>query len=185
MTEKKNNKWFIVAIVVAVLCLLACACLVLVIAFAPNLYQSTLDSSSLRVGEAAPDFELTSLDGETVRLRDFQGQPVLVSFGASWCPDCRVGAPLVEDIHQKHPELVILLIDSGESQDVVREYVQGMGITHTVLLDTDSVVNEMYKIVAIPTELFIDEDGIIRAKLVEKVTSQLLDEKLTLIGIQP
>jgi peroxiredoxin len=185
MAEKKNNRWLILGIAAAVLCLLSCACLALVVKFAPNLYQFSLDNTSLRVGKPAPDFELTSLDGETVRLSDFQGRPVLLSFGASWCPDCRVEAPLMEEAHQKYPELVVLLVDSNESSDLVQKYAQKMGITHPILLDEDGAVNELYKIVAIPTELFIDEDGIIRAKLVEKVTPELLADRLALIGIHP
>jgi hypothetical protein len=38
---------------------------------------------------------------------------------------------------------------------------------------------------AIPTELFIDADGIIRAKIIESVTPELLAEKLPLIGVEP
>ena len=182
--EKKIN-WPLILGVAAALCMLACACLILAVAFAPKLYQFSIDQSSLSVGQAAPDFELPALNGKTVRLSDFKGQPVLLSFGATWCSDCRVEAPLLEAVHQSHPELIVLLVDSGEPQDIVQKYIDRMGITHAVLLDTDSSVNNLYKIVAIPTELFIDENGIIRAKLVEKVTSKLLDKKLTLIGIQP
>lgn len=94
-------------------------------------------------------------------------------------------APLLEEIHQAHPELVVLLVDSNETLGVVQGYAEKMGITHPILLDPDGVVSELYEIFAIPTELFIDADGIIRAKLVEQVTPELLAEKLALIGVVP
>ncbi|MEA2026807.1 MAG: redoxin domain-containing protein, partial [Chloroflexota bacterium] len=40
-------------------------------------------------GVAAPDFELTSLEGETMALSDFAGRPLMINFWASWCPPCR------------------------------------------------------------------------------------------------
>ncbi len=181
----KKTNWPLILGIAAGVCLLCCICVVLAIVFAPNLYQFSLDNSSLRVGQAAPDFELTSLDGETVRLSQFQGQPVVLSFGATWCPDCRIEAPLLEEVHQNHPELVVLLVDSNETPGVVQGYAEKMGLTHLILLDSDGAVSELYEIFAIPTELFIDADGIIRAKLVEQVTPELLAEKLALIGVTP
>ena len=183
---KKKTNWLAILGISAVgICLIACLGVGLAIRFAPNIYQYSLDNSSLKVGDAAPDFELTSLEGETVRLSQFKGQPVLLTFGASWCPDCRVEVPLLQDLHERHPELVILLVDSKEGRDIVQEYADELGITHPILLDQNGAVNELYQIFAIPTELFIDAEGIIRAKLVEHVTPELLAEKLPLIGITP
>jgi peroxiredoxin len=153
--------------------------------FGPQLYQYKLQNSSLKVGDAAPDFELAALDGGTIRLSQLKGQPVLLSFGATWCPDCRVEAPLLEDVHQSHPELIVLLVDVNENSDLVQRYMTELGITHSILLDSDGTVMKQYQVLAIPTELFIDTNGIIRAKIVEKVTPALLAEKLPLIGINP
>jgi peroxiredoxin len=183
--NKKKNWWVIVAISLAGICLLTCAGIGLVVRFGPNLYQSTLDQSSMKVGTAAPDFELTGLNGDTIRLSQYRGQPVLLTFGATWCPDCQAETPLLRKLHIDHPELVILLVDSKEKQEVVQNYADESGITHPILLDPDGAISDQYKIFAIPTELFIDGQGIIQAKLIETVTPQLLAEKLPLIGIKP
>jgi hypothetical protein len=82
-------------------------------------------------------------------------------------------------------KLVVLLVDSKEGPDVVQSFADEFGITHPILLDWDGKVSELYQIFAIPTELFIDEDGIIQAKLVERVTPGLLAEKLPMIGVTP
>jgi peroxiredoxin len=182
----KKNTWLAIIIISTIgICLFGCLAVGLFIGFAPNPYRYNLQNSSLKVGDAAPDFELTALTGETVRLSQFKDQPVLLSIGASWCPDCRLEAPLLEEVHKSHPELVVLLVDINEGQEVVQKFADEFGITHPILLDRDGKVSELYEIYAIPTELFIDADGIIRAKIIEAVTSQLLAEKLPLIGVDP
>jgi peroxiredoxin len=139
----------------------------------------------LKVGDAAPDFELTTLEGETLSLSQFKGRPVLLSIGATWCPDCRLEAPLLQEVHEVYPELVVLLVDSKESPEVVQRFADEFGLTHPILLDRDGKVMELYQVFAIPTELFIDAEGVIQAKLVERITPELLIEKLPLIGITP
>jgi peroxiredoxin len=183
---QKKPKWAVILIFSAVgLCLLICAGAGLAIHFAPDIYDYSLKNSSLEVGQAAPDFELADLDGGTVRLTEFRGRPVVISIGASWCPDCRVEAPLLQEAHERHPGLVVLLIDTKESRAVAQGFADEFGLTHPVLLDTDGAVSELYRVFAIPTELFIDADGVVRAKLIESVTPELLAENLALIGVEP
>lgn len=183
--KKKPNWLVIIGLSLSGLCLLVCLAIGGLALFFPSIYQYSLDHSSLAVGESAPDFELTALTGETIRLSQFRGQPVLLTIGATWCPDCRAEAPLLEELHQQHPELTILLVDTKENPDVVQKFVDEFGITHPVVLDTDGSVSELYQVFAIPTEIFIDRDGVIRAKIIESVTPELLAEKLPLIGIEP
>jgi len=181
--EKKNSCLALSLISVLGICLIGCFATGLALRFAPNIYQYSLENTSLKVGDSAPDFELASLKGETMRLSQFKGQPVLLTFGASWCPDCRAEAPLIQETHEKHPNLVILLVDSNESRDAVQGFADQFGMTHPVLLDQDGRVMKLYQVFAIPSGLFIDADGIIQAKLIEQVTPELLAEKLRLIGV--
>lgn len=183
--EKKNSRLAIILIAIIGICLVGCLVIGLALRFAPNIYQYSLENSSLKVGKPAPDFELTSLNGDSIRLSQFQGQPVLLTFGASWCPDCRIEAPLLQELHEKNPTLLILLVDSKENPDTVQSFANEFSITHPVLLDQDGKIMELYQVFAIPTELFIDTNGIIKAKLIERVTTELLAEKLQLIGVVP
>lgn len=139
----------------------------------------------LTVGSDAPDFELESLEGGSVRLSEFRGRPVLLVFGATWCPPCRAEAPLIQDAHEEYPELVVLLVDMDESADVVQGYVDEMGLTHLVLLDTTSAATHKYHVNAIPASFFIDAAGVIRALEVGQLSRAALAEKLAAIGIEP
>lgn len=184
-TTKKTNWFLIIAASFAGLCLLGCITVAGLAALFPSIYQAYLQNSSLDIGDTAPDFELTALTGETIRLSQFRGQPVLLNFSASWCPSCREEAPLLEELHQEYPELVILLVDLKENQKTVQDFADEFGLTYPILLDRDGKVSDQYAIFAIPTGLFIDRDGMIQAKVVESVTPSLLAEYLPLIGIQP
>jgi cytochrome c biogenesis protein CcmG, thiol:disulfide interchange protein DsbE len=181
--QKKPNWLLIAGLSVVGLCLICCLVAGAIYLAFPSLYQFTLNSTSLSVGQAAPDFELQALDGTTMHLSDFQGKPVVLTFGATWCPDCRAEAPLLEELHQNYSELVVLAVDSRESADVIQNYTDEAGITYRVLLDKDGSVGQLYQVFAIPTVLFIDKDGVIQAKIIEKVTPEILEEKLPLIGV--
>ena len=182
----RKKRWLgIISISALALCLLVCVAAGLAIRFAPDLHQISMQLRSMKPGGAAPDFELSALDGSTVRLSQLKGQPVILSFGASWCPDCRAEAPLLQSLHEAHPEIAILMVDSNEGEDVVRNYASEFGMTHPVLLDRDGKVSKLYQIYAIPTEFFIDSEGIIRTMLIESVTTKLLADKLPSIGVAP
>lgn len=147
--------------------------------------ESQAGGEPLQVGLPAPDFELKSLEGETVHLSQFQGKPVLLVFGATWCPPCRAEAPLVQELHEDHPEMIVIWVDMEESAPTVREYVEDMGLTHRTLLDQSGRVAKTYHIYAIPTSFFIDSGGILRAMLIEELTRPYLTKTLPLIGVTP
>lgn len=183
---KERPRWILfVGLSLSGLYLVLCVMVGAFVYFSPSIYQHSLDRSSLAIGGSAPDFELSAPTGETIRLSQYRGQPIILSIGATWCPDCRVEVPLLEELHQAHPELIVLLIDSKESPDVIQGFADEFGITHPILLDRDGKGSDLYQVIAIPTDLFIDKDGIIRAKFIESVTPQLLAERLPLIGITP
>jgi peroxiredoxin len=184
--DKKPNRQIIIGVSVIVgICLICCIGIGITILNAPNLLQWSLEQRTLEVGSAAPDFELTALDGKTVRLSQFKGQPILLSFGATWCPGCCAEAPLLQEVHENHPELIVLLVNMEESPQVVQEFASEVGITHPILLDRKGRVSNQYRIYAIPTSFFIDAEGIIQAIMTEEATSKVLAKKLPLIGIAP
>lgn len=119
-----------------------------------------------RIGFAAPDFELTTLDGESISLSDHRGKVVFVNFWASWCPPCKSEMPAIQSIAEDYPpdQVVILSINSIFQDDLtaVQDFVVTYGLTFPVLLDTNGDVSRLYQVQALPTSYFIDRQGVIQ-----------------------
>jgi cytochrome c biogenesis protein CcmG/thiol:disulfide interchange protein DsbE len=118
-----------------------------------------------QVGFLAPVFSLEELEGSQVALSDFRGQPVMLNFWATWCPPCRAEMPAIQNVAARYrdDDLVVLLINQGEEAATVREYQAGTSLVATVLLDPRGSVASAYRVRALPTTVFIDREGRIRA----------------------
>ncbi len=120
----------------------------------------------LNVGDSAHNFGLMDLDGRQVTLAEFEGQPVIINFWATWCPPCRLEMPEFQRAFETHEEdgLVILAVNVAESAETVRSYFYDeMGYTYTPLLDKESRVAEAYGAVGLPSTFFVNATGEVTA----------------------
>ncbi|MEZ4600436.1 MAG: TlpA disulfide reductase family protein [Syntrophotaleaceae bacterium] len=115
----------------------------------------------IAVGEQAPGFELTSIDGGQVELADFRGKFVLLAFWTSWCPACREEMPALQGLYRDFADsdLALLAINLGEPQSIVSGYVEKHGLGFPVLLDSDGSVQRLYGAYQIPLFFLIDPEG--------------------------
>lgn len=117
-------------------------------------------------GNPAPDFQLQSLDGETISLSELRGRPVLLNFWATWCGPCRHEMPFLQEVSEdelwRGQGLVILAVNLNEPATKVREFVEFYGLTFPVLLDSQGQVGMLYNAQYIPMTYFVDNGGIIR-----------------------
>lgn len=132
-----------------------------------------------KVGEAAPDFELRTLDGNKAKLSDYKGKIVILNFWATWCPPCQAEMPhmqsFYEQNHNKGIEIVAVnLTSSDRGLDKVKEFVNKHHLTFPILLDEEGTVENMYDTIAIPTTYIIDQEGFIT----EKITGPVNEERL-------
>ena len=132
-------------------------------------------------GAPAPEFTLQSLDGEMVRLSQFNGQPVLINFWATWCPPCRLEMPDLVRAYEAHRAegFVILGVNLTfqDSVDDVHAFVEEFKMTFPVLLDeSGDVTNEVYRLRGLPLTVFVDRDGVIVRVHVGAMTGQQIDE---------
>jgi peroxiredoxin len=116
------------------------------------------------VGQPAPDFAATTIDGRTVSLSDFKGQPVWLTFGASWCQPCRAENPDIQAVYErsKASGLVVLAIFMSEDAGAVRDYADRVGLTYEKIADPATSIASRYRILGIPSHFFIGGDGVLR-----------------------
>jgi cytochrome c biogenesis protein CcmG/thiol:disulfide interchange protein DsbE len=128
----------------------------------------------------APDFTLTALDGQPVRLNDLRGRPVLINFWATWCPACRSELPALQAAYQRYGERVALLgVDVKEPKETVAGFAQQSGLTFPILLDGDGAVSgQVYQVRGIPTSLFIAPNGVVSARHVGPLAEADIDRYL-------
>ena len=114
-------------------------------------------------GDAAPDFSLSSLHGNSIELHRTakDNKLVLVNFWATWCGPCRLEMPIFEKIYLERKEegLEILAISVKEESKIVKDYLDKKPVSFPVLLDPEGTVAEQYGIRAFPTTFLVNSDG--------------------------
>lgn len=134
------------------------------------------------VGRIAPDFTLTTVEGETLQLSQLRGKPVVLNFWATWCGPCRREMPTLERASQRFAGRVEFIgIDQGEPADVVVPYLEEVGVTFAVPLDSDMTVGDRYQVRGMPTTFFVDKEGVIRHIWMGEMNAVILAEGLATI----
>ncbi|MEH7375503.1 redoxin domain-containing protein [Neobacillus drentensis] len=128
--------------------------------------QTTASQEGLAIGGKAPDFELKTLTGETVKLSNLKGKKVMLNFWATWCPPCKAEMPAMEKFSKQMEKDIVILAVNIDPQLDVQGFVDENKITFPIPLDADDKVNETYQVLSIPTTYFIDSKGMIQNKYV-------------------
>lgn len=118
------------------------------------------------IGFIAPDFTLTTLDGDQSRLSDLRGKVVLLNLWASWCGPCRAEMPAMQRLYDRYQgqgfEILAVNATNQDSRQAAAAFVEEYGLTFPILLDIDGTVSAQYLLRALPTSFFIGPDGVIR-----------------------
>jgi peroxiredoxin len=116
-------------------------------------------------GFLAPDFELQTLTGETIKLADLRGQAVVINLWTTWCPPCREEMPTLEKMYKEYQDqgLVILGVNMTYQDDpqAILTFVQKYGLTFPILLDETEQVGNVYQLKSLPSSYFTKRDGTI------------------------
>src|SRR5229473_1710814 len=114
----------------------------------------------------SPEFQLTTLQGETISLKQLSGKIVVLDFWATWCPPCRESVPELKDLTKKYPreKLVLISVSADKDEKAWRDFIAKKNMDWPQFLDLDHQIMDSFSVRAFPTYLLIDGEGILRQR---------------------
>ena len=109
---------------------------------------------------ATTDFTMTDKNGNTVKLSDYFGKPIVVNFWASWCSPCTSEMPHFEEAYKKYGEDIhFIMVNTGDSYEDAYKFASKNNYTFPVYHDTTFSGTYSYGVSSIPRTLFINSSG--------------------------
>ena len=115
-------------------------------------------------GSAAPDFVLKSLAGQNVRLSEYRGQIVMLSFWATWCGDCRGQLEQLGDMRVRYQDagVELLAVSLDQNRKQADDMATRLKANYPVLHDAAGDVGKLYDVSRMPVMVLIDRGGVVR-----------------------
>jgi peroxiredoxin len=113
------------------------------------------------IGNQAPSFTLTDVDGKKLSLSDLSGKIVILDFWATWCAPCKASTKELEKLHEKYKERGVVIMgismDTGKSAaEQVKVFAGKNGLTYKMLMD-DGRMSKDYAIRNVPAMFILDK----------------------------
>jgi len=133
---------------------------------------------SLQLGDQAPDFSITDMNGQHIQLQQWTGSLVILRFWSTDCKYCRADTPVFNEYFNRYKEkgLKIVYINSGASSQEVTEFVRELEIPFPVVMDQGGSVAQLFRVKAVPQTIIIDPAQKIIAAILGGVGKAELDE---------
>lgn len=135
----------------------------------------------------APDFTITSFDGETLTLSELRGQVVVINFWASWCPPCREEAPYLERTWRKYKDqgVVFIGVDYVDTEPEALAYIEEFDITYFNGPDLGTRISQAYNIQGVPETFFVTKNGELREPHIGPMYPPTLDNIIEELLAEP
>jgi peroxiredoxin/Tfp pilus assembly protein PilF len=113
----------------------------------------------------APDFSLTTADGEYISLDELKGKVVLLDFWGTWCGPCVESVPGLRDLNKrftKESSFVMISVSSDGDEDKWKDFIVKEKMVWVQYLDRDRKVQRAFRVDRFPTYILLDHEGVIR-----------------------
>lgn len=142
-----------------------------------------LPRAGVLIGQPAPAWSLTLLDGSTLHSENLRGEAVVLNFWASWCTPCETEMPELEKLSSslQRDGVPATIVGAGvkrDNDDNARAMVERLGITYPVGRDTGGSndvlgpVTQAFGVDTYPATVFIRPDGVVSAIVFGPLTEE-------------
>jgi peroxiredoxin len=122
----------------------------------------TVAAATQLKGVEAPDFVLKSLSGKNLRLSEYRGDVVMLSFWASWCGDCRAQLTQLGAMRDRYQDAGVELLAVSLDQSMRQASESAADAAYPVLHDAAGEVGRLYDVTKMPVMVLIDRGGVVR-----------------------
>ena len=128
------------------------------------------------VNRPAPDFTLTTFKGTTISLENLRGKPVVINYWASWCPPCRVEAPLLERTWRAYKKrgLIFIGVNIQDRKEDALNYIREFNITYPNGPDPTGEIAIDYGVSGLPVTFFVSRKGEVVRRWVGAIEKSVL-----------
>jgi cytochrome c biogenesis protein CcmG, thiol:disulfide interchange protein DsbE len=148
----------------------------------PTMPGSPTAPIGTQIGNVAPRLVVPDLAGGEIDTASAAGKPLWINFMATWCPSCRDELPMMERVNlDLGDELEVVLVDVGEPEEVVADFMGDLEIDLPVGLDPTGAAQSAWGAFALPVHFLIDADGVVREVIFGGAPREVFAESLQLI----
>jgi cytochrome c biogenesis protein CcmG/thiol:disulfide interchange protein DsbE len=131
-----------------------------------------------QVDQPAPDFHVSTFDGEKLSLADFKGQVLILNFWATWCGPCKKELPLLEGYYRARQQAGLKVLAVATEDSLTPFQLKPLAKELTIQM-VKHFKGDYGEIKMLPTNFVIDRHGILRYAQSGGFTLEGLNEVLT------
>ena len=143
------------------------------------------EEESVPEPQPAPDFTMVDAAGNSVKLSDHFGKPIVLNFWASWCGPCKSEMPDFEEVYQAQGDdiqfLMVNVTGGRETLESAKAFIEESGYTFPVFFDTEAEGAMTYGTYSIPMTFFINSDGNLVAYVQGMTSADVLEQGIGMI----